>query len=305
MERERKYWVVSPNVNNRKEVLKHWRREILMRESAYMGYGKDHPIGLRFANEIKRGDIVLIARRHNGEPQIIGFGVATGELERSTTDLRIYPQYRFKHKLKPFQPGGRAPMGFIEGLRHTMALVRLHPESNRKHRQICNWMEQRLTAESQRLATEENRERLDPRLKELQHQDESDYQRRSQREIAIATRDEAALINEYIDWLKRQGRKLHIARYGGLHCDAFEEERNNLIEAKRSGQREHIRMAVGQLLDYAFQGRNQFGQPHLAILLPEKPRDSEERFGWLKENGIHLVWKDGEIFLDDDDGQFS
>ena len=102
--------------------------------------------------------------------------------------------------------------------------------------------------------------------------------------------------------MKLQGRKLHIAKYWKLRCDAFEEERNNLIEAKRSTQREYIRMAAGQLLDYAFEGRERFGNPNLAILLPEKP--AEEWLGWLKKSNIHLVWKDGEIFMDNDDGQF-
>ena len=39
----------------------------------------------------------------------------------------------------------------------------------------------------------------------------------------------------------------------GLCCDRFEKKRHNLIEAKSSTKREYIRMAVGQLLDYAYQ----------------------------------------------------
>jgi hypothetical protein len=36
---------------------------------------------------------------------------------------------------------------------------------------------------------------------------------------------------------------------------ARKENRKNLIEAKASDNRENIRMAVGQLLDYAYQGK--------------------------------------------------
>jgi hypothetical protein len=215
-------------------------------------------------------------------------------------------QFGSNWALRPFRPLSRVMNGipFMDGLRQNMALAQLHPDRDLKQKQICEWMWQKLTAESARLETMKDQDRLDPRLEELQHQDESEYKVRGKSEVATATRDEAKLINEYINWLERQGRKLHIAKYGTLRCDAFEEDRNNLIEAKRSSKREHIRMAAGQLLDYSFQGRNLFNHPHLAILLPNKPPRLETQFGWLMEHNIHLIWKEMDVFLDNSDGQF-
>ncbi|PYL09834.1 MAG: hypothetical protein DME33_02920, partial [Verrucomicrobia bacterium] len=86
-----------------------------------------------------------------------------------------------------------------------------------------------------------------------------DYEVRTKSEVITAKKIEAELLEKYTTWLKRKGRKLSAAKYGGLRCDAYEQETRNLIEAKSSTRREHIRMAVGQLLDYAFQGRRKLG----------------------------------------------
>ncbi|MBS1804484.1 MAG: hypothetical protein JST28_14055 [Acidobacteria bacterium] len=63
------------------------------------------------------------------------------------------------------------------------------------------------------------------------------------------------------------------------------------------------RMAVGQLLDYAFAGRKELHKPNMAILLPKRP--DETPLGWLKEIGVHLIWKEGRTFRDNCDGQFT
>jgi len=92
-------------------------------------------------------------------------------------------------------------------------------------------------------------------------------------------------------------------KYGRIECDAWEEERQNLIEAKGSTSREDIRMAVGQLFDYAFQRKEGLKQPHKAILLPAEPaRDSVE---WLEPLGIKIIWRRGRSFLDNANGQFT
>jgi hypothetical protein len=305
MDREGKFWVVSPNVSNKENRMNYWRKEILKTECAFMGWGDDLKIGQKFANEIQMGDIILIARRHHKTPEVIGFGVVTDHFEWFREGAKTEFPYGSMRELNPFRPLSRSPreIQLMDVLGHTMALAKLHP-SWIKHRAVCAWMERELLAESKRLLKPRNDDQIDIRLAELQHQDESEFEMRSQQDIKTATREESILLNDYIKWLKRQGRKLHIAKYGLLRCDAFEEERNNLIEAKRGNKREHIRMAAGQLLDYAFQGRNQFGTPNLAILLPQRPQEIELEFGWLKENGIHLIWKDEDVFLDDCDGQF-
>jgi len=86
-------------------------------------------------------------------------------------------------------------------------------------------------------------------------------------------------------------------------CDAHEKDRNNLIEAKASNRREYIRMAVGQLLDYAFLGKEKFGTPYMAILLPKKPEP--EILTWLHGLKISVIWKQRRTFVDNARGQFT
>lgn len=62
-------------------------------------------------------------------------------------------------------------------------------------------------------------------------------------------------------------------------------------------------MAVGQLLDYAYLGRADLGEPNMAILLPTKPDVS--LIAWLSELNISVVWKERGKFRDNANGQFT
>jgi hypothetical protein len=62
-------------------------------------------------------------------------------------------------------------------------------------------------------------------------------------------------------------------------------------------------MAVGQVLDYAFQGRKQFGDCYKAILLPSKPRP--DIVDWLESLQIKIIWREKKDFLDNANGQFT
>jgi len=111
------------------------------------------------------------------------------------------------------------------------------------------------------------------------------------------------LLHGYQRWLMTQGRQLTALQYGRNECDAWEAERQNIIEAKAQARREDIRMAVGQLFDYAFQMRGQFENPNKAILLPSEP--PEGRVKWLEPLGIKLIWRSGRSFEDNAGGQFT
>jgi hypothetical protein len=126
---------------------------------------------------------------------------------------------------------------------------------------------------------------------------------RSRAEVKRAQRQEAQLLGNYRRWIKKQNRELCSLKIGALQCDAYEELRHNLIEAKASASREHIRMAVGQLLDYAFQGESQLQASRMAILLPEKPPKDIE--AWLDSLNIKLIWSEVPAFLDNANGQFT
>lgn len=128
-----------------------------------------------------------------------------------------------------------------------------------------------------------------------------DFRRGTATGARVARRREAALVVKYRNWLG--DRDVWVANYQGLRCDVYDKERNNLIEAKSSTQREHIRMAVGQLFDYAFLGRELFKNPRMAILLPKKPE--LDILTWLDGLKIKVIWRQRKAFDDNAGGLFT
>ncbi|MGD0650065.1 MAG: hypothetical protein ABSA97_02820 [Verrucomicrobiia bacterium] len=202
-------------------------------------------------------------------------------------------------------------MPLIEVVRHTKALVQLHPESNIAHRKVCEWIDQQL----QNIASGEGGGitaghkstqkpiPADPQIVSSPETHQLDYKVQTKAKVIKAEKMEAKLLESYRRWVAQQGRKLPAVKYKTLQCDAYEEDRRNLIEAKSSASREHIRMAVGQLLDYAFQGKKKFGEPHKAILLPSEPRS--DIVSWLDSLKIKIIWPEKGVFLDNANGQFT
>ena len=122
------------------------------------------------------------------------------------------------------------------------------------------------------------------------------------RQVSRARRREAALVKRYHYWLQRRGKNLCSLKYNNLQCDCWENERENLVEAKASDSREDIRMAVGQLFDYAYQGRERCEEPNMAILLPENP--DLATLEWLTPLQISIIWQESSSFYDNANGQF-
>lgn len=85
-----------------------------------------------------------------------------------------------------------------------------------------------------------------------------------------------------------------------LFTDLYDRTRNNLVEAKGSGTRGEVRMAIGQLADYR---RFVEPAPQVAVLLPERPRADLEDL--LLSQGISCVWPVGRSFADNADGAFT
>jgi hypothetical protein len=199
-------------------------------------------------------------------------------------------------------------LNMISALGQIAALHELHPDKRKSDKQLCKWMERRLGARRQlrsvgRGRGDRHRQSAGIKLAKLPHYDELEFQVRTKKAVLLGKQREAVLLAEYQEWLGRQGRKLQIAKYKRLRCDAFEHERNNLIEAKCSATREYIRMATGQLFEYAYLGRKSFGSPHKAILLPHRPEP--QSLEWLTDLNISVIWKEGKVFLDNANGQFS
>jgi hypothetical protein len=117
-------------------------------------------------------------------------------------------------------------------------------------------------------------------------------------------RIEGQLVRRYRAWLDPQGRRLKglIIPVGDvmLRADLFDTELQLLIEAKAAATREHVRYAVGQLLDYR---RYLTPRPALALLLP-RPLESELA-ALPYELDIGIIWAAGAGFTDSVDGRLT
>ena len=300
----RQYWVVSPNVDGTGKNVKEWKKEILRHHAAIMGWEPDNwengGMGPRFAgnpdarSKVQLGDIILIARGKKSA-DMVGFGVVKGQLRAE----RLPPLNGdvYLRDLDPFKRCERVPKSvlILAVLQHTRALVQLHPEANPDARKVCAWMERQLA--------EQEKHSKEPKKAPLRKSKKSDYEVRTPEQVKKLQKLEEKLLHGYQRWLKTQGRQLAALKYGRNECDAWEAERQNLIEAKARTRREDIRMAVGQLFDYAFQMREQFDNPNKAILLPNEP--PVDGVKWLEPLGIKLIWRSGRSFQDNAGGQFT
>ena len=307
MATQRQYWVVSPNVKDdrtkNQETVEKWKEVIRHDHVAIMGWSPEdedngHGVGPKFANKVQKGDIVLIARRKNWKPDVVGLGIVRGECEeKKYPDIQEEPVY--VRKLRPFVLLREEPdaLPLLDVLNSTWAMHQLYPDDESDGK-VCAWMDQQLELTNREVNSGQIREKPLRKSRTKTY----DYEVRTKEQITAARRKEAELLDSYKHWLKTQGRKLSRLRLGRNECDAWEAERQNLIETKGTISRQDIRMAVGQLLDYAYQMRKDLGDPNKAVLLPEKPDQSDVR--WLESVGINVIWRSGRRFQDDAGGQF-
>ncbi len=115
------------------------------------------------------------------------------------------------------------------------------------------------------------------------------------REPYEAERREQPLVLELAAFLRAQGHKvdrLQLRPEGEpapLLCDLFDATANSVVEAKGSVSRSSIRMAIGQLADYA---RLVDPPPSRVILVPEEPR--RDLLKLAASEGIDVTWPDGD-----------
>ena len=131
------------------------------------------------------------------------------------------------------------------------------------------------------------------------------YEVMSAKGVRRARRREAQLVHDFRAFLEAQGdtiKRKELRPPGtthALHNDIFNKTRNQLIEAKASRTRGDIRMAIGQLADYA---RFVKGSPRQAVLLEAKPHP--DLLDLLRSQGIGAIWRSGDAFKDDAGGEF-
>ena len=58
------YWIISPNVHN-DATEQRWKEIIAERRNAYIGFGPDDSTGVAFQNQIKEGDVIIVAQGAN------------------------------------------------------------------------------------------------------------------------------------------------------------------------------------------------------------------------------------------------
>lgn len=112
------------------------------------------------------------------------------------------------------------------------------------------------------------------------------------REPTTAERREADLVQRYTVWLKTAGgtvtrKQINLPDLGhALYTDLFDSATAELIEAKSSASRHHVRLAVGQLLDY---GRH-VEHKSRAVLLPSDP--GADLVQLLHSVGVVCIYED-------------
>lgn len=114
------------------------------------------------------------------------------------------------------------------------------------------------------------------------------------RETQESRHRESDLIHRYRDHLLRLGHDVHRLRFlppgetRALYCDLWDLTTRTLIEAKATVSREDVRMAVGQLLDYARYAK----ADHLTVLVPSRPRP--DLLDLLTAVGVTAVYPIGD-----------
>ncbi|MGA5824171.1 hypothetical protein ACPC54_40790 [Kitasatospora sp. NPDC094028] len=110
---------------------------------------------------------------------------------------------------------------------------------------------------------------------------------------SVSLRPEARLEKKFSLFMLQQGLpvwRFEIRHTPGCHpmyTDIWIGGANILIEAKSSSDREHVRSAIAQLLDYTRFLRN----PGLAILLPDRPLADVLNFAYSQN--VAVIWPHG------------
>ena len=124
--------------------------------------------------------------------------------------------------------------------------------------------------------------------------------------VREAKRREQELQRAYADYLCKRGEvvirnKIPVpGSASNLYTDLWVESRGHLIEAKASATRNDIRMAIGQLADYA---RFLPEAKRRVVLLGSQP--ASDLLDLLASCGVGAVWRSGRSFKDNAGGGFT
>jgi hypothetical protein len=317
-----RYWIISANVNNKSHsTLQPWIRTILLNESAYMGWSNEDPKGKIFAH-IAPDDRVLIAygpmTNHGANRRLVACGRV--KKNQAKEDPRVPGlQHRQFMQLHPFvslnedpSENGISLMGTpFDGNNQPSAVFELRRDDPKRvgNSKLCDWLDKRLGKTQIKSPASKRASPLvtvnTVRAGTLANAESHQYE--TEKQVIEAIHREQQLVDAYQRLLRKKGGDPDRRRYKTsedvLYCDLYEPQRKQLIEAKASTRREHIRMAIGQLLDYANLSKAAgLGTPKLAVLLPSRPSMDVERL--LDSQGIACIWRNGGSFKDNRSGRF-
>jgi len=323
-----RYWIVSPNVRNQPSKIQYWRELIKQTHSAIMGWPpnqtKGMKLGRKFAEQIKKDDIVLIARGANAKKEVLACGrvasVATAPHGRSSNLLRAadgtsvpapqpFGSYRLLDKFVELEDVKRPSFDGVTNQSWAMFELKREQAANGK---ICSWLDGILRKSKQQSGGSGSKTKLGGTVQVLPTAEP--YMVVTKADAKRIEKAEAKLVNEYTFWLAKT-HKRHPLPYslpvdfsvdgvkGHVACDLYDDDERIMIEAKSSTNRHSVRLAIGQLYDYSYLMQQICGKSvRRAMLLPERLDSVMEEF--LKSLSIASIWKNGSSFADNMDQTF-
>jgi hypothetical protein len=319
-----RYWVVSPNVRKHQWSLGDWKDLIKQTGTAIMGWSptqkKGMRLGSKFANDIEKNDVILIARGRGANREIVGCGrVASSALlpqGKDETLLKLpnksqvqapesFGSYRL---LDPFVVLEGQKWPSFKGVTYQIwAMYELKPVSADDAR-LCKWLDSKLAMVGKGSTKKQKEKTKKGKSTQLMLPTTEPYFVVTKAEAKRIENAEAKLVNQYAGWLLRTHKREALPHSlpvvfsvdgvsGHVSCDLYDEERRIMIEAKSTTDRHNIRMAIGQLFDYSNLMQLIRGKTvKRAMLLPKRLDSSMEEF--LKSIGIASIWKDRKSFVD-------
>lgn len=129
----------------------------------------------------------------------------------------------------------------------------------------------------------------------IESRDVESYVAHRQPEAGLSLRREAELVHDYARWLELGGarscrHKITFPEGESLFTDLYDLGRLELVEAKSSSSRTHVRNGLGQLLDYARHVRCR----SRALLVPERPMDDLREL--LAAHAVSTIWQQDDQF---------
>jgi hypothetical protein len=322
--KETRYWIVSPNVRNHPPSLPLWRELIKQTRTAIMGYSPDHrkgmQLGPKFAEEIEEDDVILITRGKNAHREVVACGrVASAVMLPRGSDETLlktangatvqapesFGSYRL---LDPFVELEREKWPSFNRVTYQIWAMYELKRDTADNARICNWLDDKLVKLGKGPTVSGSKSKSKPKAGVQSLPTTEPYLTVTKAAARRIAKAEAKLVRKYADWLGKNHKRYPMPYSlpisfslngirGHVACDLYDEDERTMIEAKSATDRHSIRLAIGQLYDYAYLMRQIRGKRvRRAMLLPNRLDSEMEEF--LKSLQIAAIWKDGQSFSD-------